>query len=63
MSKLGKRITLATRDLLIVIRGEADAAGYRIHVPPDITEQELRDLRAMFPSAEIKTLRQSRIAS
>jgi putative transcriptional regulator len=42
MSKLGKRLIKAAREVRAIARGEADPRGYRVHVPADIDVQSIR---------------------
>ena len=42
MTKLGKRLIAAAKEARAIIRGEADPATYRIHVPVDVNVKALR---------------------
>ncbi|MEA2906928.1 MAG: putative transcriptional regulator [Alphaproteobacteria bacterium] len=42
MTKLGKRLIEAAKEARAIIRGEADPATYRIHVPHEVDVKALR---------------------
>jgi putative transcriptional regulator len=42
MSKLGKRLIAAAKEARAIVRGEADPATYRIHVPVLVDVKSLR---------------------
>jgi len=42
MTKLGKRLIEAAKEARAIIRGEADPATYRIHVPVEVNVKALR---------------------
>ncbi|MEA2936979.1 MAG: putative transcriptional regulator [Alphaproteobacteria bacterium] len=42
MTKLGKRLIAAAEEARAIIRGEADPATYRIHVPHEVDVKALR---------------------
>jgi putative transcriptional regulator len=42
MSKLGGRLIAAAREGRAIVRGEADPARYRVHVPADVDVRQIR---------------------
>ncbi len=42
MTRAGKRILESARQALAYVEGEADPAGFRVHVPEDIDVREIR---------------------
>ena len=43
MSKLGSRLIRAAREGRAIVRGETDAATYRVHVPADVDVRKIRN--------------------
>jgi putative transcriptional regulator len=43
MSKLGNRLLRAAREGRTIVRGEADSATYRVHVPADVDVRKIRN--------------------
>ena len=43
MSKLGNRLLRAAREGRAIVRGEADSATYRVHVPADVDVRKIRN--------------------
>jgi len=42
MSTLGKRLIKAAKEARAIVRGEADATTYRVHVPTDVDVRSIR---------------------
>jgi putative transcriptional regulator len=42
MSNLGKRLIKAAREGRAIVRGEADPATYRVHVPAEVDVRKIR---------------------
>jgi putative transcriptional regulator len=42
MSKLGKRLIKSAGEALVIARGEADPATYRVHVPAEVDVRKIR---------------------
>ena len=43
MSKLGQRLLRGAREGRAIVRGEADPATYRVHVPPEVDVRKIRN--------------------
>jgi len=70
MSKLGKRLIKAAREGRAIVRGEANATQYRVHVPAEVDVRKIRKAlrlsQAQFaarfgiPAATVKDWEQQR---
>ena len=47
MSKLGERLIKAAKEGRAIVRGEADPATYRVHVPAEVDVRKIRNAMKM----------------